>query len=855
MVFKNTFIMKKSTITKFLDALSSNLSCCLFSKNTIPKLNFSKFKAGVLLPFIFMALMLMNNTVSGQANVKGNVPVVWPTGGFGVDGDAFANQPTPGVGDWWPAPGAGGSVFTAGGVVIPPPAGTTVVNFLDKYKGDPEDDITVFAQSDKINDNPNTYNVKAGTVPPKDDMQHAIAVFTWGNPTLTTPTYAATGNATDLWVLFAADRWQVNGSSYIDFEFNQNAITLNPDGTFTTEAPLTDAAGDPTGGRTPGDILVTIEFTGGGSTGSVWVDTWAKAGPGSAYLWTTVDLNSTQYKNTIFITHNDTTELSPWPIFDQKPDSSGNYYYAIDQYVEGAINLTQIMGTDAKCGHFATVWTRTKSSHSSTAQLKDLGGITSLNVGATPPVAICSTVNVPACTSKDNMDIAFASWKASFANTSGTGTEPVVPTFDPLLPTSLPENAGCGYTFTTTYTLTDDCGKTDSCTGTFTIAAPPPPVIADKPDVVLEGCNPEWPAVVTTTYTDCDAGGTIEGVAGEVQTSQDGCTQFRDYTFNFTDSCLNAALPQVTRVSRHYDVTAPVLTCSVDQTIDCGSIPVFVTPTATDNCTSSNDIVIVSGDVVIVNNADGSVTHTKTWTATDDCGNVSVSCSQNIIVLACNEGCTLGYWKNHTDRWCSSYTPSMLFGTVFVNAPSNLANLTLLQALNLGGGGIYNLARQGVAALLNACSDEVDYPAPYLDNPQSVIDAVNAAYLAGGSAPGKLATQLDNLNNSGCPLGGTSATTATNKEDGLRTEADFTAYPVPFKDVLTIRCNFDYTTDVKIEVFDSQGILVLSKTDPDAYLNKEIMLHLHSYKGQEQVYIVKVTTNRGSSVKKVISSK
>jgi hypothetical protein len=194
----------------------------------------------------------------------------------------------------------------------------------------------------------------------------------------------------------------------------------------------------------------------------------------------------------------------------------------------------------------------------------------------------------------------------------------------------------------------------------------------------------------------------------------------------------------------------------------------------------------------------------------------------------------------------------MLFGDVFVNAPANLANLTLLQALNLGGGGIFNLARQGVAALLNTCSDEVHYPAPYGSNSQMVIDAVNAAYLAGGNAPGKLATELDILNNTGCPLGGTSA---TKKESSLTAQADFTAYPVPFKDILNIRCNFDYDTDVKIEVFNSEGILVLSKAESNVRLNQEIMLHLHSSKGQEQVYLVKVTTNRGSSVKKVLSSK
>jgi hypothetical protein len=298
------------------------------------------------------------------------------------------------------------------------------------------------------------------------------------------------------------------------------------------------------------------------------------------------------------------------------------------------------------------------------------------------------------------------------------------------------------------------------------------------------------------------------------------------------------------------DTIAPTLTCPAGLTAECGTIPVFGMPTATDNCDPNpmlNDL-----GVEAIHNADGSITYTKTWTATDACGNMSALCSQIIIVPAC-EGCTLGYWKNHTDRWCSNYTPSMLFGDVFVNAPSNLANLTLLQALNLGGGGIYNLARQGVAALLNTCSDEVEYSAPYSSNPQSVIDAVNTAYLAGGSAPGKLATQLDILNNIGCPLGGTKA---TKKEVILSTEkAGFTAYPVPFKDVLTIRYDFDYTSDVKIEVFNSQGLMMLSKVDANGYLNKEITLNLNSNKEQEQVYVVKLTTNRGSSIKKVMSSK
>ncbi|HEX9152872.1 MAG TPA: T9SS type A sorting domain-containing protein, partial [Flavobacterium sp.] len=87
------------------------------------------------------------------------------------------------------------------------------------------------------------------------------------------------------------------------------------------------------------------------------------------------------------------------------------------------------------------------------------------------------------------------------------------------------------------------------------------------------------------------------------------------------------------------------------------------------------------------------------------------------------------------------------------------------------------------------------------------------------------------------------------------TSVGFDAYPVPFKDRLTIRYNFDYLSDVKIEVFNAQGISILSKMDTNSYLNKEIALDLKFNRGKEQVYVVKVTTDRGSSVKKVRSSR
>src|SRR5688572_12443579 len=79
------------------------------------------------------------------------------------------------------------------------------------------------------------------------------------------------------------------------------------------------------------------------------------------------------------------------------------------------------------------------------------------------------------------------------------------------------------------------------------------------------------------------------------------------------------------------------------------------------------------------------------------------------------EGCTPGYWKNHTLNW-EEYTPTQTLDELF-NFPTSLASYsddTLLQALNYGGGsGVEGAAqvllRAGVAAFLNAAHEGVGY--------------------------------------------------------------------------------------------------------------------------------------------------
>jgi hypothetical protein len=49
------------------------------------------------------------------------------------------------------------------------------------------------------------------------------------------------------------------------------------------------------------------------------------------------------------------------------------------------------------------------------------------------------------------------------------------------------------------------------------------------------------------------------------------------------------------------------------------------------------------------------------------------------------EGCTPGYWKNHTDSW-TVYSPSQSLSSVFAATPAVYSSTTLLQGLSFNGG-------------------------------------------------------------------------------------------------------------------------------------------------------------------------
>ncbi|NND26865.1 MAG: hypothetical protein HKO00_12655, partial [Flavobacteriaceae bacterium] len=110
-----------------------------------------------------------------------------------------------------------------------------------------------------------------------------------------------------------------------------------------------------------------------------------------------------------------------------------------------------------------------------------------------------------------------------------------------------------------TFTVTDDCGNSD--TETTRVAREydmTDPEIADIPDYQLATCNEDWPTVLSSSWTDnCSTGGAIDSDGGvDDGESADGCIQYRLYTFTVTDDCGNSDT-ETTRVAREYDMTDP----------------------------------------------------------------------------------------------------------------------------------------------------------------------------------------------------------------------------------------------------------------------------------------------------------
>ncbi len=203
---------------------------------------------------------------------------------------------------------------------------------------------------------------KDGSVPDKSDITNAYA--------------AAYNNNGELIIYFGADRVSNVGDTYLGFWFFKNAVSANPNGTFS-------------GSHANGDVLVLVNFPQGSNAQPLvqvvaWDTTCKKADSSTPQTGQCAAQNlrlkagvsgagaicgSSSNDLVCAITNsqggpNDPTP-APWP-YVPKSGASGSFPY--ETFFEGGINISQLVGGD---GCFTSFMTESRASSSFTAQLKD----------------------------------------------------------------------------------------------------------------------------------------------------------------------------------------------------------------------------------------------------------------------------------------------------------------------------------------------------------------------------------------------------------------------------------------------------------------------------------------------------
>jgi hypothetical protein len=266
----------------------------------------------------------------------GTVPVTTPAGGFGIDGDLQANTPMIGTGDWVPGPsGSGGSVLDVNGA----PLTATTFHIRDPYSSASDN---VFSSGSRVNDDPNTYTWKSGRAKGRMDINNVYVHF-------------STDSNGHLWIILSVDRLSNSGNACIDFEFLQNTLTNNPDGTFTSAGPNC--------GRTVGDFILTLGFTNGGTTACFFVSRW-QASTTQPCGYDYVDLTESLPAGAVFAAVNTAPISVPFGAF-------GKTTYDVNTFAEAAVDVT--VNACAPTPH--TLFVKTKASTSSTATLEDFAAL------------------------------------------------------------------------------------------------------------------------------------------------------------------------------------------------------------------------------------------------------------------------------------------------------------------------------------------------------------------------------------------------------------------------------------------------------------------------------------------------
>lgn len=458
-------------------------------------------------------------------------------------------------------------------------------------------------------------------------------------------------------------------------------------------------------------------------------------------------------------------------------------------------------------------------------------------------------------------------------------------------------NCAGNYTITRTWTATDACGNSSSATQVITVTDTQAPAFADVSSNTTVSCG-NVPAAVAPTATDNCSG--VAGVAFNESVTAGNCAGNYTITrtWTATDGCGNSAT--ATQTISVIDNQAPVFAnVPANATASCSNIPTSVAPTATDNCSG---VTMAFNESTSPVDCSGNYTITRTWTATDGCGNTS-SASQTITVneIACKyttvtqggwgANCSGGNWGCYLDRnFAANFPTGLTVGSVANGKYVSLTSASAIHAFLPTGG--------TPSALTKAWTNPTKKTLPNTLVGQAVTLTLNVKFFPNsanlvvlhGSFAGQTVNQMLAIANA--VLGGSNAYSASSVNDVLNSininfdngngtnlgflgycvpnsgsrdisgntttspAAEFvtvSTYPNPFVDRVKIEFTVEETSQVDLQLFNSNGVSV--GTMFNGVAEKGVQYNTEFTSSQPGMYIYRMSTSRGIITGKVIQIK
>ena len=543
----------------------------------------------------FLGLLIFSSQLAAISPPNGVAPVVIPAGGFAIEGNLLANTPTSGVGDWIKLtnfPGAGGGVLGTNGV---PLNAATTFHFVDPYNTNTD---SIFTSGNNPDANPNTWTWGVGIVQTKEDLNNGLL-------------HLGRDTNDHAWLIVSADHTG-SGDADMYFNFFQNTLTKNTNGTFTSAGPH--------GGFTTNDLRLKLNFSGN----SFSADQWRTNPSGGGYQW--VDVTTSLPTNRVFLAVNSGNAYVPYGAF-------GSTNYSADLFIEAAVDLTALFGNINPCASagFKTVLITTLHPSGDMSDfINPFQAVVNVGLAANagPDQTNCyqgsiTTFNLNGSVSVGGVPSLSTNWTVVSGN--ATIISPGSLTTAVQVPASI-----AGTNVTLRLTVTSTCSnKTDDIVLTV---APQSACAISGPAKVCPGSSNQFTVPAGNSYTWSISGSAA--ISGP--TNQRTVTVLADavcgqnFTLNLTTVTSNLCLQICSTTVAVNDTNPPAITCPTNRVLECpadtGTNATGVA-TATDGC----GFVTISYSDRMTNGCGSTFVISRTWTAVDFCGN-SNSCVQTITV-------------------------------------------------------------------------------------------------------------------------------------------------------------------------------------------------------------------------------